>query len=202
MDAITGPLLIAIALILWAAFHSLLAADQTKQFLISVFDNGVQRIYRFSYNVISVLTFLPVLYILGRYPGEVLYQVPWPLSMFFTIGQFIAVILIIIGLLQTDPWGFAGVRQLASGRENTGSFQSRGLYQYVRHPLYTGGMLFIWLTPIMTTTSLVFIIISSLYLYIGSFFEEKRLVREFGDTYRSYQERVPRLFPRIIPRSE
>ena len=162
----------------------------------------MQRVYRFGYNVLSVVTFLPVLYILGRYPGEILYQIPWPLSMFFTIGQMIAVILIVIGLLQTDPWGFAGVRQLVSGTEKSGKFQSRGLYQYVRHPLYSGGLLFIWLTPIMTTTTLAFVIISSLYLYIGSFFEERRLVREFGDTYRAYQERVPRLFPRIIQRSD
>jgi protein-S-isoprenylcysteine O-methyltransferase Ste14 len=195
-------MLITIALILWAAFHSLLAADQTKQFLASVFGNGVQRVYRFGYNLISVVTFLPVLFILGRYPGDILYQIPWPLSMFFTIGQFVAAILIVIGLLQTDPWGFAGLRQLSSGTESRGAFQSRGLYQYVRHPLYSGGLLFIWLTPIMTTTTLVFVIISSLYLYIGSIFEERRLVREFGDTYRAYQEQVPRLFPRVFQRSE
>jgi protein-S-isoprenylcysteine O-methyltransferase Ste14 len=35
----------------------------------------------------------------------------------------------------------------------------------------------------------------SVYLYVGTFFEERRLVREFGDDYRAYQRQVPRLIP-------
>jgi protein-S-isoprenylcysteine O-methyltransferase Ste14 len=36
----------------------------------------------------------------------------------------------------------------------------------------------------------------TLYLYIGSVFEEQRLVDEFGDNYINYQQDVPRLIPR------
>jgi len=35
----------------------------------------------------------------------------------------------------------------------------------------------------------------SVYLYVGTFFEERRLVHEFGDAYREYQRQVPRLIP-------
>ena len=41
------------------------------------------------------------------------------------------------------------------------------------------------------------------YVLIGLYFEERALVREFGDTYRSYQARVPMLLPnptRLITR--
>jgi protein-S-isoprenylcysteine O-methyltransferase Ste14 len=41
----------------------------------------------------------------------------------------------------------------------------------------------------------------SLYMYIGSFHEERRLIHEFGETYRTYQRQVPRLFPRLPLRS-
>ena len=34
------------------------------------------------------------------------------------------------------------------------------------------------------------------YFYIGTFFEERRLVRTFGEEYRAYQRRVPRFLPR------
>ena len=35
----------------------------------------------------------------------------------------------------------------------------------------------------------------SIYLYVGTFFEERRLVAEFGDDYGEYQRQVPRLIP-------
>ncbi len=36
----------------------------------------------------------------------------------------------------------------------------------------------------------------NVYFFVGSIFEERKLVREFGAAYRAYQQRVPRLLPR------
>jgi methanethiol S-methyltransferase len=36
------------------------------------------------------------------------------------------------------------------------------------------------------------------YLFIGAYFEERKLVREFGEAYRGYQQRTPMFFPRLI----
>jgi protein-S-isoprenylcysteine O-methyltransferase Ste14 len=49
----------------------------------------------------------------------------------------------------------------------------------------------------MTTTLLALYAAFSLYLYVGSLFEERRLLAEFGQAYEDYQRRVPRLMPRI-----
>jgi protein-S-isoprenylcysteine O-methyltransferase Ste14 len=70
-----------------------------------------------------------------------------------------------------------------------------GLHSWVRHPLYFLGLVLIWLTPQMTINRLVLFAALSLYLYVGTFFEEGRLVAEFGDSYRAYQSQVPRLIP-------
>jgi protein-S-isoprenylcysteine O-methyltransferase Ste14 len=35
----------------------------------------------------------------------------------------------------------------------------------------------------------------TLYIYLGSIHEERRLVREFGRAYQEYQRQVPRLLP-------
>jgi protein-S-isoprenylcysteine O-methyltransferase Ste14 len=71
-----------------------------------------------------------------------------------------------------------------------------GLYRWVRHPLYTLGLAFLWLTPVMTTSLLAFNVGMSVYAVIGSIFEERRLLAEFGTAYLEYRRRVPRLLPR------
>jgi protein-S-isoprenylcysteine O-methyltransferase Ste14 len=47
----------------------------------------------------------------------------------------------------------------------------------------------------MTLNLLTTYILFSFYFYIGSFFEERRLLAEFGAAYQAYQQRVPRLIP-------
>jgi protein-S-isoprenylcysteine O-methyltransferase Ste14 len=49
----------------------------------------------------------------------------------------------------------------------------------------------------MTLNRLALAVGVHVYFWIGSIFEERKLVREFGDTYRDYQRRVPRLLPRL-----
>ncbi|MET1259073.1 isoprenylcysteine carboxylmethyltransferase family protein [Flagellimonas sp. DF-77] len=68
-------------------------------------------------------------------------------------------------------------------------------YDYVRHPLYFGMLLGMWATPTMTVTHLVFAIAITAYVIIGTLFEEKDLVDEFGDTYKAYQAKKPMLVP-------
>ncbi|NJN97397.1 MAG: hypothetical protein HC875_26600 [Anaerolineales bacterium] len=47
----------------------------------------------------------------------------------------------------------------------------------------------------MTLNLLVTYLLLTLYFYVGTFFEERRLLMEFGSAYRAYQQRVPRLIP-------
>ena len=42
---------------------------------------------------------------------------------------------------------------------------------------------------------LVMFISITLYFYIGSFYEEKKLVEKYGVEYKEYQKKVPRIFP-------
>jgi protein-S-isoprenylcysteine O-methyltransferase Ste14 len=74
-----------------------------------------------------------------------------------------------------------------------------GLYAVVRHPLMVcdifwplglslifGSIIGIALTPVWL-----------LLVWVLTQVEEEVLVREYGDAYRDFQERVPRLFPRL-----
>jgi len=144
------------------------------------------------------VTLLPVLAVPAAHPGTSLYSLEAPWLLAALAGQMIALLLLAIGLLQTDPWHFLGLRQLVETEPGKPpALLVKGLYRWVRHPLYTAGLVFIWLTPLMTTSLLALNLGLSLYILIGSVFEERRLLAEFGPAYAEYQQRVPRLVPGI-----
>ena len=195
---ISGPILTLTAVALYGVFHSLLASPPAKAAARRLFGTPGTRLYRLAYNLIAVITLLPVLAIPAAYPGTTLYRLESPWLMAALVGQMLALALLAIGVLQTDVWHFLGLRQLVEAAPGQPpALVVRGLYRWVRHPLYTAGLLFLWLTPLMTSSILVFNFAMSVYILIGSVFEERRLLTEFGAAYVDYQRRVPRLIPGV-----
>lgn len=197
----TGPALALLAVALYAALHSWLASLGAKPQARRLLGPASDRVYRLGFNFVAVLTLIPVLAIPALEPGRPLYAVPWPWAGILVACQVVAAIFVLIGVSQTDPWHFLGVRQLAEGESgHSAKLVTTGLYRYVRHPLYTAGAAFLWLTPILTTTLLALVAAFTAYLYLGSLHEERRLRAEFGEAYADYQRRVPRMIPRLRPR--
>jgi protein-S-isoprenylcysteine O-methyltransferase Ste14 len=200
-ETVRGIVFTLLAVAAYGALHSVLASLWAKRLARGSLGEAGARAYRLAYNVVAVLTLLPVLAVPAVSPGSELYRVRPPWVALTLAGQGLALAALAFGLLQTDPWHFLGVRQLV---ENEGERPSRlvvsGLYRWVRHPLYTAGLVFIWLTPWMTTSVLALNLALTAYILIGSGFEERRLTVEFGPAYTDYVRRVPRLLPRP-PRS-
>jgi protein-S-isoprenylcysteine O-methyltransferase Ste14 len=196
------PLLIAF-LIAYIALHSLLASLPFKAWVRRRCGPGSDRWYRLAFNIIAVVTLLPLLPLLALLPDQVLYIVPAPWAWLLLLGQLGGVVGMYAALRQTDMQHFLGLRQLRNPDppQAESPLTVRGFYAYVRHPVYTFGLLVLWLTPAMTANLLLVNLFWSLYMYLGSFHEERRLIREFGQTYRDYQRQVPRLFPRLPLRS-
>lgn len=76
-------------------------------------------------------------------------------------------------------------------------FQRHWLYEFVRHPIQLGLILASWATPQMTVGHLIFAAGLTLYIVVGTRLEEKDLIATFGDDYRDYRSRVPKLIPRL-----
>jgi len=74
-------------------------------------------------------------------------------------------------------------------------FTVRGPYRWVRHPLYLFTLMMIWSYPGLTADRLLFNILWSGWVIIGSVLEERDLAAEFGQPYRDYQRTVPMLVP-------
>lgn len=195
--SLRGPIYIFIAFAAYSLLHSLLATRAVKQWAQDRFGEFGARFYRLFYNFVGAVTLLPVLTLLALYPGEELYR--WP-SLWLYVALFLqgaGAFIILIGLLQTGVWSFFGLDAVSKDSHDPENLITTGLYAYMRHPLYTGGLLLIWFMPVMTTSLLAFNLAATLYLYIGSVFEERRLLAAFGDDYKQYRSRVPRLIPRL-----
>ena len=77
-----------------------------------------------------------------------------------------------------------------------------GLFRYCRHPLYLFTILAFAITPVMSLDRLAIIIYTYVYAVIGIIFEERKLVKIFGQAYVDYQQRVPAIFPVFIGKTK
>jgi protein-S-isoprenylcysteine O-methyltransferase Ste14 len=71
-----------------------------------------------------------------------------------------------------------------------------GVYGWVRHPMLIGGLIFL-VTRRPTLNTLVFALMYALYIVIGSYYEERRLIQIFGLDYAAYRKRVGGFVPRL-----
>jgi protein-S-isoprenylcysteine O-methyltransferase Ste14 len=183
-----------IAIGLWGVVHSLLASLEFKNLLRRTVGAGFMKPYRLVYNLFAVISFVPVLYLMMTLPDRPLYHVPRPWNYLMLAGQGISALLLLAAVLQTDVLSFVGLRQLVE-EEKKGELVIDGLYHLVRHPLYTFGLLVLWLSPSVSLNSFVVYIALTLYILIGIIFEERKLLREFGQQYASYRAVTPMLIP-------
>jgi len=187
--------ILLLALAIWGVVHSFLASHLAKDlFRLKV---GNMDFYRLAYNIFSAISFLPILYLMATLPNKMAYKIPPPWNLVMFGGQLISALLLLVAFLQTDSLSFVGLRQLFE-EQKSGALVTRGLYRVVRHPLYTFSLLFIWFSPTVSQNSLTVYVGATLYVLAGIYFEERKLLREFGHAYAEYKQSTPMLIPGLI----
>jgi protein-S-isoprenylcysteine O-methyltransferase Ste14 len=86
----------------------------------------------------------------------------------------------------TTWWAWVRKRKVAP-RE----FQPRGLYLWLRHPIYFSFLGILWFTPVATADRLLLNLIWTGYIAVGSVLKDRRLLHYCGEKYRRYMECVP-----------
>ncbi len=185
--------------------HSLTASHsfKTKIFKLSP---KLKAWYRALYNLTS-LVMIGFLWI-NLPQDQILYQLSGiPFYLLLTL-QAVFVWLFLKSIFTQNGMVFLGIKQVLINirkgelpnyldEPQRGRLVTKGLYRYMRHPMYTFAMLVLVCSPIMTANLLYSILIFALYFWIGSYFEEKNLIQRFGESYVQYQKNVPRFIPRL-----
>ncbi|MGD1844020.1 MAG: methyltransferase family protein [Salibacteraceae bacterium] len=183
------------------AVHSLLASNLIKN-TVELHWPGVFRWYRLSYSSFAILSLLGLLWMHAQLADE-------PLLVSWTGSKYLAGcfgILALIGfkaaMKNYSMAEFMGLEQLQRGKLDPGTLQVSGWNRFVRHPLYFATLLLCIGIALWRPDRPTWIAVgcSVLYLFVGSWLEERKLIAQFGSAYRRYQANVPGILPFRIKR--
>ncbi|WNJ16552.1 isoprenylcysteine carboxylmethyltransferase family protein [Pontibacter sp. G13] len=178
------------------ALHSLLASTAFKRRLLAKWPN-FGRHYRLTYNAVAILT-------LGAgflWQRQLAIQSPLELPAW---SWMMGAAMILVGSVLMK-WAMRGynLREFAgldSPRHSGGKLYTGGMNAWVRHPLYFAGIWILMGAYLVRPSGgmAIFVAISLIYLIIGTKWEERKLIDEFGDEYLQYQRKVKMLIPYIF----
>ena len=107
----------------------------------------------------------------------------------------------VAGLVLIGGWYMArgGMKAVFGTTRENPEVISTGVFRIVRHPIYTGAILFYLGATVITMSiaSAAFVlIIIGFYIAIGKY-EERILAEEFGNDYLEYKKKIGMLFPKL-----
>jgi len=184
--------------LLWVGFgvvHSVLASTSAKRILHPLFG----RYYRLSYNLFSALHIGLILLAGREWLGDNSAHLNLASQLDITIVacRWVGIGIILAALTQYDLGLFGGLTQLRRGSNSSNDEESlhvTGLHRYVRHPLYLGAYCYLW-GGAADEFGLQTALWGSLYLFVGTWFEERKLISMYGRYYVEYREKVPAILP-------
>jgi methanethiol S-methyltransferase len=180
----------------WSVFyslHTLLASTKLKNILEVKCRLGMKR-YRLFYTLFFVLLFLGIIFQILFLPTKILFQ---NIRILIYIGYLASAMGIIICSKSLKEISFSSFLGLSKGNTISDKLIIKGIYSYMRHPLYFGLLLIFsgYFLVSATVGSLIHLLCLVVYLPIGIYFEEKNLVQKYGGEYENYKKKVPSIFP-------
>ena len=190
---------------LWTAYlslHSFLISTSFTKLLTRLLKD-YYAFYRLFYVVLSILLLVPLINFTGQTDNKIVIAYSLPLNVVRYVLISASLVTFVWSLFFIyDPLSFFGLRQILNFGKKDGSspeIRKNGLLGIVRHPMYLAVIIYFWCQTFRVADILVNAIVT-IYIVIGTFLEEKKLVLEFGDSYTKYQQEVPMLIPFTKPR--
>lgn len=191
-------LVLAILWIVWCVLHSAMISTPVTGYLKRRFGRSF-RFYRLVFNMVALATFIPV--VLYEKSIETEWAFGWQGYMLILQALLLtgAFLYFVAGAMHYDFLQFLGIRQIRDGIDRKtlvegGEIDVTGVLGFIRHPWYAGGIMIVWARG-LTVPILITNIVLTVYLIVGTYLEEGKLVMEYGDRYRLYQDKVSMFIP-------
>jgi methanethiol S-methyltransferase len=177
--------------------HSLMARPGFKAWWTRIVPQGLERsTYVMAASLVGfiMMTFWQPIPLIVWHVNGPLAIVPWVL---FAIGW---TILLSAGIT-FNLFELLGVRQAWAWYQGRPipplTLKTHWLYDWMRHPMYVGVLLGLWMTPHMTVGHALMAATFTLYILIAMRYEERDLSARFGTSYEAWRERADR--GRLLP---
>lgn len=197
MLKMTNSLWLGFGWLFFYTIHSLLASQQVKNWVKTRLPK-IESQYRLLYNIIALLLFVPLSYVQLFTSSPMLLELSWHIVVIGYGLMTAGVIILVLSFRNYDLKAFLGLQPVINSDQET--LQITGMNRWVRHPLYLGVVLLLfgmWLSNCHTHHT-AFLLSTLLYLPFGIYWEEQKLIQQFGQAYKTYAARTKILIPLIF----
>jgi protein-S-isoprenylcysteine O-methyltransferase Ste14 len=177
--------------ILYGVLHSVFAAVWFKKIVESLVGPRNFRYYRLCYNFFAALTLIALLGFQFSIPSTRLFDPSWPV-LAFSILCGVGGLSIMASCIRKYFANLSGIDVLTD-KQQTPVLEQDGLHAYVRHPLFSGTLLFVWslffIFPLLS--NLLASVILTVYTLIGLYLKKKSLWRNSAKVIRRIRKQLP-----------
>ncbi len=190
-----NALILFVVWLFYGLSHSLLASGRFKNYVKNWFP-GFHKSYRLFYIISSCLLFFPPAYYQWHLITPTLWVNPFWLK-YSGLALFLSGIYFLKKSFKNyDSPLFSGLKKEDTNPE---PLVQKGILGIIRHPLYTSTLIIVWGYFLYRADAgaLAFALAIHLYILVGIYWEEKKLIHLYGDEYIAYRKKTPMLIPNI-----
>ncbi|UPJ46769.1 isoprenylcysteine carboxylmethyltransferase family protein [Bradyrhizobium sp. 200] len=195
----TALLVNLVLMSIFAVQHSGMARQGFKKLFARFASPAIERS---TYVLLASLTLILLFWLWQPMPAVVWHIENPVVAGVVTAGGFLGWLIVLYSTFLISHFELFGLTQVVThfaGRAaEPMKFKTPGLYRLIRHPIYLGFIIAFWCTPTMTLGHLLFAAVTTAYIFVGIYLEERDLVSVFGDQYRRYREKVAMLVPGVF----
>jgi methanethiol S-methyltransferase len=196
MPLIEANIIYALAWLSFGFGHSMLASSWAKDRLASALGPH----YRLTYNIFAVVH-ISAIWLVGEFAFTDIasFAAPQLIANIQLAITILGLVILVVALWSYDLGRLLGWTQIRNHRAGIEEPEDEplnltGFHAYVRHPVYTGAYLILW-GRVQDDLGLATAIWGTVYLAIGTMFEERRLLALYGEAYENYRAKVPAVIP-------
>jgi protein-S-isoprenylcysteine O-methyltransferase Ste14 len=194
--AVEAVIINLLLMMLFAVQHSVMARKRFKAWWTQFVPRAVERS---TYVLLASLSLL-LLFWQWRPMPEVIWNIEdADLAVTLVTLSFAGWVLVFLSTFAINHFELFGLQQVTHNLTDKPAaapqFRTPLFYKFVRHPLYLGFIIAVWAAPVMTVGHMLFSVVITLYILVGTALEERDLIALFGDDYRRYKQRVGMIIP-------